>query len=113
MRTYKEIVINETYDQKQIRQSTERRLVSVTCDLCGCEATGVSGNEPYWEPGYRISSVTVERVEGECIPDCDPERRTKRVDICPKCFEQKLVPWLEKSQGAKMQLDGEGEWDDE
>lgn len=80
MRTYKKITIPET---------TENKLDSIFCDICGEKKT---------REFYSISDVTVSYKSGFSYPDSGSSREVS-YDICSNCFTSKLVPWLE-SQGA-------------
>ena len=94
MRTYKAV----SYINKE--------LVETRCDLCG--AIAKRGD---WESSiYKINKVDI-RVEvrqedGENYPEGG--RGTKyQVDMCPDCFKNKLIPWLE-SQGCAAKRE---DWD--
>lgn len=71
---------------------TREVVDSTTCDLC---------KNVIKEPGcYDINEVTIEHKVGHRYPgDYCGERKT--LDLCPDCFELKLIPWLQ-SQGAEM-----------
>ena len=73
---------------------TRTRCKKMTCDLCGIE-----GVRAYWESGYYETNdtkveVTVHAKKGMSYPDGDSWGHEYLVDICPKCFREKLVPWL-------------------
>jgi hypothetical protein len=69
-----------------------------TCDLCGAKC---ASDENYYD-----DEVTIKRREGTNYPDCGWGTETD-VDMCGKCFQEKLVPWLQ-SQGAEVVA---REWD--
>lgn len=69
-----------------------------SCDICGANC-GTDEN-------YAIYEVTVKYREGSNYPDSGWGTETE-VDLCSKCFTEKLVPWL-KSQGANVVAK---EWD--
>ncbi len=57
------------------------------------------GVRAYWESGYYETNdtkveVTVHAKKGMSYPDGDSWGHEYLVDICPKCFREKLVPWL-------------------
>ena len=69
----------------------------VTCDLCGAKPKA---------RGYDINEVEVRHKVGELYPEGGSGTET-RVDMCGKCFYEKLVPWL-ISQGCSPH---EEEWE--
>lgn len=74
------------------------------CDLCGKK----NGGED-WEPaGHKILETTIEMDAGVNYGSDGGSRKTTSFDICPACFETKLVPWM-ASQGA-MPTVGETDW---
>lgn len=81
-------------------ETVEREvLVETTCDLCG--AVAKSGN---WESStYEVAEVevevTVHQKDGVSYPE-GGNGTEYTADICPDCFKNKLIPWLE-SQGCK------------
>ena len=90
MKIYKNRVVPE-----HIIQVVDKR----TCDLCGFVADAT------WNSGiYEIEEteihVKVHQRSGETYPE-DSFGTIYDIDICPVCFENKLVPWL-RSQGANI-----------
>jgi hypothetical protein len=63
-----------------------------TCDLC--KATLKSDL-------YAVDEVEVERRKGTKYPE-QTDLTVTYVDICPACFDAKLLPWL-RAQGAEPQ----------
>jgi len=79
----------------EIREVEVTIRETVTCDICG--------------EGVRKGRYSYDTFEGECtmsvghsFPECG-SRETTRVDICEKCFREKLIPWLQ-GEGAKVQV---------
>ena len=71
--------------------ATTRDVVDfVTCDLCGAAIT---------EGNYEVNEIEVRHKIGANYPDNGNGEETS-VDMCGKCFDEKLVPWL-RSQGAE------------
>lgn len=68
---------------------TESFVVKMTCDICG--------NEIVHEP-FNAEQTTVEHVVGKSYPEGGSGSKIS-FDICGKCFETKIVPWMQ-SQGA-------------
>ena len=93
--------MSQTY--KQVKSEVERAvLVAMTCDLCGKQ-----GPRGRWtEDIFRIAETTVQLKIGSSYPDGGMGDMWD-VDICPDCFRDKLIPWLQ-SQGAAVR---ETEWD--
>jgi len=78
--------------------ATEKQIVEkVTCDLCGAEIKRES---------YSSEEVEIKHRTGDSYPEGGSGDET-RVDMCGKCFDEKLVPWL-RSQGAEPITE---EWD--
>ena len=68
------------------------------CDLCKMEIPN--------EGRFVVDEVTVQYKTGNSYPE-GGSGETLSVDLCPRCFEERLIPWLE-SQGAKPETI---EWD--
>lgn len=85
---------------KVYEEVTEKRirLKVRICDICGAK-----GYDTQWpgtqEHNYRATNVSMEL--GTHWPGSCSGIRTE-VDICPKCFKEKLIPWL-LSQGVKVE----------
>lgn len=94
-----------TYEIKT--ETVERTtLVKTTCDLCGKEATRGGGESSFYEVNETEVEVTVRQKDGRSYPDNGSGTKVN-FDICPDCFKNKLIPFLE-SQGAKVERT---EWD--
>ncbi len=79
--------------------ATTREVVDhVSCDLCGTTIT-----ENY---NYEVNEVEVRHKTGTSYPEGGSSEETS-VDMCGKCFDEKLVPWL-RSQGAEPRSE---DWD--
>ena len=81
----------------QVPATAREEVEAVLCDLC--EARAERG---YWRPDDRDNEVEVEvRLRrGFSCPDGGDGTEIV-VDLCPRCFKERLVPWL-KSQGVKI-----------
>lgn len=82
MKNYKTVAVPET---------TKQVLEKTTCDLCG---------EEIRKDSYKVDEVSIKHQTGEAFPEGGDMEETT-VDMCGKCFDEKLVPWL-KSQGAQL-----------
>jgi ribosomal protein S27E len=81
----------------EVPARTETVTASVTCDLCGKVISRQRGNAEIVEIRHRTGSSYPEGGSGVDF----------EVDMCPDCFDSKLVPWLQ-SQGAEIR---ETNWD--
>jgi len=75
-------------------------FVSCTCDLCGAKTTSfTSAGEVNWigDP-FNYHFVTVQQQKGTMYPS-DNFSRVWSYHLCPTCYRDKLVPFLE-SQGV-------------
>jgi hypothetical protein len=84
-----------------VREITE----SVTCDLCKQVFTTAqpSGHVVEWSSGYGTREETgVVFAEGDAWPG-DIDITYKYWHICPPCFREKLIPWLQ-SFGAQPSI---------
>jgi transcription elongation factor Elf1 len=70
----------------------------VTCDICGSKIET--------ESPYEVNEVKVCHRIGSNYPEGGDGTETS-VDLCGKCFDEKLLPWL-RSQGAEPQ---ESDWE--
>jgi hypothetical protein len=68
----------------------EQYLDYISCDLCG---------ERVDSQGYNAEEVTIKHRTGCNYPEAGSGDETS-VDLCGKCFDEKLIPWLE-SLGVK------------
>ena len=95
------------YEEKIIPARKEMVLKTRTCDLCG-----KSSSREEWESRsiYAVNEteivVVVRQKDGACYPDNGSGKKYE-VDLCPRCFKSKLIPWL-ISQGATIKRE---EWD--
>ena len=94
------------YETKEVTRS-EKHLVEQRCDLCGIAAA-----EPdSWGGGsYQVDEteikVTVKQKEGSSYPEGGMGTEY-RIDLCPACFKDRVIPWL-VSQGAAIKQE---DWD--
>lgn len=66
----------------------------IKCDLCGA----MTRNENWSPKQYEVTQPEVTLKIGSNYPEGGYHTETI-CDICPNCFEQKLIPWF-KSQGG-------------
>ena len=89
------------YETQEIPAKKKKVLVRTTCDICGADTETASS--------YEIDEVCIERRHGNVFPG-DDNSLTESYDICGKCFETKLQPWL-SSQGAEATERRSYEWE--
>ena len=94
MITYKEIVI----PAKRLTTLARRR-----CDLCEESTTE---KRDWGKDHYDVEETEVRYKTGANYPEGGSGEETT-IDICPKCFTEKLIPWV-KSQGGEPTVK---EWD--
>lgn len=83
--------------EKIVKEIVERTVTEkTTCDMCGDEIR---------PEAYSAEEVQVRHRTGDSYPEGGYGTEVKP-DICGKCFDGKLVPWL-KSQGVEIK---EEEW---
>ena len=85
------------YGEKKI-VTKEAFLVETSCDLCKAIAT-----RGCWDSSSRGTNeieVTIKQKDGAAFSVSNSSAAVN-LDLCPDCFENKLVPWLE-SQGADI-----------
>lgn len=82
---------------------TYNELVGSKCDICGAETN--NGNN-WSNERYNQNETKVEHRQGDVYPD-GSFGKTYSTEICPICFETKLIPFL-KSLGSKVEYE---EWD--
>lgn len=91
----------EIYEEKEVRK-VQKVLVKTLCDICGQE----EGTEGWDEDIYEINETEPIKMRvGTSYPETS-WGETYKVDICPKCFKGKLIPWLE-SEGCDVEWE---EW---
>jgi hypothetical protein len=96
------IYTTRTRPASQYQECTGRK-----CDLCGAEAqSGDEWSSRYYEVNETEVSISVKSRKGENYPEGGSGTEYE-IDLCPRCFTGRLVPWL-KSQGAAIE---EKEWD--
>lgn len=92
------------------KPSETKKIVShILCDLCGTVGHPGYSGEVEWDRNKAGDQTETAVVCKAGYASCDGGHwNTVSFHICPGCFRDKLVPWLE-SQGAKK-TDDEIEW---
>ena len=80
---------------RNVPATTREVVIATVCDLCSRKEKGDG-----WETSlFGIEDVEISYESGDRYPE-GGSSEVISYDICPKCFKNKLMPWLE-SQGAK------------
>ena len=80
--------------KKVERTYTQDEVAEVICDLCK-----ETFRDMDWDVGpYQVQTTEVSYEYGTDYPG-DRATTTLEFHICPNCFKNKLIPWME-SQGA-------------
>jgi len=86
------------------RQYDDNWIVSITCDICKETYRGQD-----WNAGsFDVLDTEVSFEFGTHYPEGRSTRKIS-VDICPRCFEEKLIPLL-KELGAEPVEEVESEY---
>lgn len=89
------------YEEKTVTR-VEKQLVETSCDICGRVAKYGNWNSSCYVVADTEVEVRIKYRDGHSFPECGYGTEYK-VDICPDCFKDKLVPWLE-SQGVDREF---------
>lgn len=72
--------------------------ISRECDICGEKA----GDGKIWSSEqFRVDKTKVKCYVGRKWPDDYDVEIDYDIDICPRCFMEKLVPWINSQRGGK------------
>lgn len=86
----------KTWKKKTVTKE-ETFLEKMNCDLCGSVVL-----KEDWSTGrFDTEETVISMKQGSSYPEGASGVETT-FDICPDCFETKLIPWLE-DQGAEAQ----------
>ena len=96
----------KVYEEKIVPEKVQKFHIKTVCDLCGKEATQGYWDRSTWGMDNVDIDVTIKRREGTNYPEGGSGTEYS-VDMCPDCFKDKLIPWLQ-SQGCTAKLE---EWD--
>jgi len=89
-------------EKKVTYEATRTVCEKLVCDLCGRETT-----QSDWHTDlYDTKETKISYRDGKCYPG-EGFGTEYSVDLCPECFQEKLIPWI-KSHGGQVR---EEEWD--
>jgi len=91
----------KAYKKYTVPAREDRILSHVCCDFCGKKSTCNLD----WDGERFIESVQTELRLTRFYHDGEGMEKIS-IDICPDCFKNKLVPWIE-SQGIKVEEEKE------
>lgn len=92
----------KTYETVTQPAKTYEAVKEVTCDICG------DTTETNWKKDpYDAVESTVELKTGYNLPEGGAGEKIE-IDICPKCFQETLVPWVQSVGCGQPTVE---EWD--
>lgn len=81
------------YEETEEISRTRKVITKRTCDICHSECAG-QPNYGDWSTGREQDVIRVSRTTGNNWGSEGDYRRRHSVDICPGCWDTRLVPWL-------------------
>ncbi len=90
-------IVKKTYDSEE--------TISITCDICHTKYKDDNWNADWYKLNETEISITIRHKQGDQYPE-GGSGTEMTIDICPKCFTEKLIPWI-KSFGTELK---EKEW---
>jgi len=90
------------YKTVTVPKTKQERFAGLRCDMCKVTCEG----EDWSSERFKEEEVKIYYRSSETYPE-GGEAKMHSVHLCPKCFMNKLVPWLE-NQGAVVAFE---EWD--
>lgn len=82
----------------EVPAHTQEKLDHTACDWCH-EVIPDTYSSSYFHYG-EFADIRIESVCGERFPDGSSEYQRLQFDLCPDCWNNKLLPYL-KSQGVE------------
>ena len=76
-------------------------LDEIRCDLCGAVGKDGTWERGVWEVNNTTVEVAIHQKEGQSYPE-GGWGTEYTIDLCPSCFVNRLVPWLQ-DQGADIE----------
>jgi len=84
------------------KAATTQQLNKRVCDLCGFSAKGEDWGAGFYEVNETEVRVEVRHKEGSSYPE-GGDGTEYDIDICPSCFVNKLVPWVEEEGDTEIE----------
>ena len=95
------------YQETEVLATTKTELIETKCDLCGKVAKFGHWMSGSYDVNETELEVTISHREGTSYPESGWGTEV-RIDICPECFRDKLVPWVNENGVHKIEIK---EWD--
>lgn len=102
MKTRKTVIVPAVEAKPETTKEVEG---PVRCDLCGRTAPS-HDHKPWAEGAYDVTEPVMSLKTGHSYPE-GGSGETLSFDVCPTCFEEKVIPWM-ASQGATPRTE---DWD--
>ena len=80
------------------------------CDLCGVESQGEDWRGGMWKVNESEVGITAKCKTGTAYPESGSGEQFE-IDICPKCFFDKLVPWVNSQRSNELPPITPENWD--
>ncbi len=93
------------YNERQVPAKTEKVLSHVTCDYCGKQGKYGWEHSTYNHNETEIR-VTIKHTAGNHYPESSTGQ-SFTTDMCPECFNRKLIPFLLSIALPEVNLDYE------
>lgn len=99
-------MIHREQREETIVVKEHEEVVGVTCDLCRkrfAEARPESGSDILWSAhGSDERLVTAMKYHKTEYYGAECDGEDIDVHICPRCFSERLIPWMKSSQGVNV-----------
>lgn len=90
--------------ETKTREESYTTVTLLTCDCCGKEAPYPNSYNGYWTANsYDVNHVTMQHNKGYSCPE-GANWEESSYDICPDCWENKIVPLMNKEFDAKLSI---------
>jgi len=96
-----------TYKIEEVPATTRTVLAETQCDFCGKVANHGRWDHSEYSVNYTELKVTVRQKEGHSYPEGGFGTEII-VDMCPECFKDKLIPWINVNGTHKIK---EKDWE--
>ena len=95
----------KVYEEKHIPARVDKYMKCVTCDYCGKQGKYGWYSSRYNHDETKIE-VTIKHEAGHHYPEGSTGQRFA-TDMCPDCFNQKLIPFVLSIALPEVKLDYE------
>jgi hypothetical protein len=100
--------MSRRYETRTPEPRPHQVCVERKCELCGKAAHFPEAHDGSWseKSSYDVATVQVSYEEGSSFPEGKMAEKVS-FDICPQCFKDVLVPFLQE-KGAKPTVEDTG-----